>query len=149
MLSRQDKLFSLILLGILVVGTLSAISFPFTTHAQNDTDYFYEPSSAWDTNEAENPNVPDQSSDVSTNDEMTADFNQASGDAEGVSNSPVNTDSNTSQANGRINSDPIADAGVNLEVDENSNVVLDGRGSIDRDGEISSYSWIQVDGSPT
>ena len=40
---------------------------------------------------------------------------------------------------------PVADAGPNQNVDENSEVTLDGSSSIDPDGEIVSYLWT-VDG---
>jgi rhodanese-related sulfurtransferase len=44
-------------------------------------------------------------------------------------------------------SEPVADAGENLEVLETHRVQLDGSGSYDNDGDIESYAWAQVDGS--
>jgi hypothetical protein len=44
------------------------------------------------------------------------------------------------------NTPPLADAGVDQTVDEGSNVTLNGSGSIDPDGVISSYQWTQTGG---
>lgn len=41
---------------------------------------------------------------------------------------------------------PVADAGKDQTVDENSAVVLDGSGSYDPDGDSLSYSWVQQPG---
>jgi hypothetical protein len=43
-------------------------------------------------------------------------------------------------------SPPVANAGPDQEVEENSTVTLDGTASYDTDGEIVSYSWTQVAG---
>jgi hypothetical protein len=50
--------------------------------------------------------------------------------------------------NPNYNSHPIANAGIDFEVEEGSSgVLLDGTGSIDLDGEIVQYLWEQVEGS--
>lgn len=46
------------------------------------------------------------------------------------------------------NSPPTADAGPDLHVAAGEPVQLDGTGSVDPDGAIASYSWIQEDGPP-
>jgi PKD domain len=43
---------------------------------------------------------------------------------------------------------PVANAGPDFEVDEQSNVMLDGSSSTDEDGSIATYSWNQVGGPP-
>lgn len=43
---------------------------------------------------------------------------------------------------------PIADAGGDLAVDENTFVVLDGSASVDPDGGTLTYQWSQVAGTP-
>lgn len=45
------------------------------------------------------------------------------------------------------NVDPVANAGPNLTVDEQSLVTLDGSSSMDSDGNIASYDWLQTGGS--
>ena len=47
-----------------------------------------------------------------------------------------------------INQSPIADAGLDQTVQENSPVTLDGTGSYDPDLEALTYQWTQVGGSP-
>ena len=42
------------------------------------------------------------------------------------------------------NSPPVADAGDNRSVASGSSVILDGSGSLDRDGTIVTYSWEQI-----
>jgi 6-phosphogluconolactonase (cycloisomerase 2 family) len=42
----------------------------------------------------------------------------------------------------------VADAGPDLIVDEGSSVTLDGNGSHDTNGTISSYSWVQLSAAP-
>ena len=46
-----------------------------------------------------------------------------------------------------VNNPPIADAGDDQTVQENSSVNLDGSGSYDLDGEALTYSWVQTAGS--
>jgi hypothetical protein len=41
---------------------------------------------------------------------------------------------------------PVASAGENQQVDENSEVTLDGTESYDSDGNITSFSWVQISG---
>jgi hypothetical protein len=48
----------------------------------------------------------------------------------------------------RQNFMPVANAGPDFEVDEQSNVMLDGSSSTDEDGSIATYSWNQVGGPP-
>jgi len=43
---------------------------------------------------------------------------------------------------------PVADAGDDAEVGEGAEVVLDGSDSFDADGDIVSYAWEQISGSP-
>lgn len=45
-----------------------------------------------------------------------------------------------------VNHPPIADAGLDKTVAENSVVVLDGSGSYDPDGESITYAWVQTAG---
>lgn len=45
-----------------------------------------------------------------------------------------------------INSLPVANAGLDQTVEEGDVVILNGSGSIDSDGSISSYSWIRISG---
>jgi hypothetical protein len=47
-----------------------------------------------------------------------------------------------------INNSPVADAGDDQTVQEESLVTLDGSGSYDPDNESITYSWIQTAGSP-
>lgn len=47
-----------------------------------------------------------------------------------------------------VNVAPNADAGPDQNVEEAALVTLDGTGSVDPDGTIASYSWIQVSGPP-
>ena len=47
-----------------------------------------------------------------------------------------------------INNAPIAEAGADQTVDENSAVSLDGSGSSDPDSDPLSYAWSQVGGTP-
>ena len=44
------------------------------------------------------------------------------------------------------NAAPVADAGADQVVVSESKVLLDGRGSTDRDGSVASYSWTQTGG---
>ncbi|MBN2374625.1 hypothetical protein JXL19_12655 [bacterium] len=44
------------------------------------------------------------------------------------------------------NLSPVADAGYDQTVNENTTVILDGSNSFDPDGSIVSYRWTQVDG---
>ncbi len=46
-----------------------------------------------------------------------------------------------------VNNDPVANAGADQSVMENSSVSLDGAASNDNDGSIDSYSWSVVTGS--
>jgi hypothetical protein len=46
-----------------------------------------------------------------------------------------------------VNSDPIANAGPDMTVNENTMVVLSGSGS-DPDGDTLTYSWVQMSGPP-
>ena len=48
-----------------------------------------------------------------------------------------------------INQAPVANAGVDQTVNENTVVNLDGSGSSDADGAIASYAWVQTAGSTT
>lgn len=48
-----------------------------------------------------------------------------------------------------INQAPIADAGINLSIDELNQAGLNGSASTDTDGTIVSYSWVQTDGTPS
>ncbi len=45
-----------------------------------------------------------------------------------------------------VNEIPVANAGVDLNVDETKTVILNGSVSRDSDGTISSYAWIQTSG---
>ncbi len=45
------------------------------------------------------------------------------------------------------NAAPVANAGTDQTVDELETVILDGSGSSDRDGSISTYAWTQVAGT--
>lgn len=56
-------------------------------------------------------------------------------------------DSKDSSPNGTANSPPVASAGNNQTVDENTVVTLDASGSSDSDGSISSYQWTQTGGT--
>lgn len=47
-----------------------------------------------------------------------------------------------------VNNDPVADAGTDKTLNENSAVQLNGSGSTDPDGDPLTYSWTQVDGTP-
>lgn len=49
-------------------------------------------------------------------------------------------------ANSPVNANPIADAGTDQTVDEQTMVTITGSGT-DVDGTIASYSWIQTDGT--
>lgn len=49
----------------------------------------------------------------------------------------------------RENIPPNADAGEDQTADEDSLVTLDGNNSYDKDGNITSYSWIQDSGNPS
>lgn len=44
------------------------------------------------------------------------------------------------------NAPPVANAGADLQVIGTSTVILDGRGSLDKDGDIVSYEWTQIGG---
>ena len=46
------------------------------------------------------------------------------------------------------NQPPVADAGTDFSVDENSQVELDGSASYDPDGDTLTYEWMQVGGTP-
>ena len=46
-----------------------------------------------------------------------------------------------------INNDPIANAGADQTVDENTAVSLDGSGSSDPDSDLLTYAWSQIGGS--
>lgn len=46
-----------------------------------------------------------------------------------------------------VNANPEANAGAELTVDEQTTVTLDGSGSSDSDGSISSYEWLQTAGA--
>jgi hypothetical protein len=48
-----------------------------------------------------------------------------------------------------VNDPPVANAGADQTVAEGDPVTLDGAGSLDQDGSISSYSWTQTSGSTT
>ena len=48
-----------------------------------------------------------------------------------------------------VNIAPVASAGVDQTVDEQSAVNLDASGSTDADGTIQSYAWTQTSGTPT
>lgn len=84
-----------------------------------DTNYYFEPSSDGNTNNSVewngSANGPDQSSDASTSGGMNTEFNQDGGNDEGVTDGQTKTDQNTSQPNGIVHSEPIANAGGNLE----------------------------------
>jgi hypothetical protein len=43
---------------------------------------------------------------------------------------------------------PVANAGEDQAVSQGSTVALSGTGSVDPDGSISGYNWVQTDGSP-
>jgi len=61
------------------------------------------------------------------------------------SGSPLNTDRDTAIV--RVNTAPIADAGPDLVAAPGEEVVLDGSGSVDPDGEIAEWLWRFPDGS--
>ena len=46
-----------------------------------------------------------------------------------------------------VNEAPVADAGDNRNVDKGDEVCLDGSGSFDNDGTISSWEWVQIEGT--
>lgn len=50
-------------------------------------------------------------------------------------------------ADGTVNVPPIADAGVDRSVTPSASVTLDGSGSSDLDGSITSYVWTQLTGT--
>lgn len=45
-----------------------------------------------------------------------------------------------------VNQSPTADAGIDMTLNENSPVTLDGSNSSDPDGDALSYSWVQIGG---
>jgi hypothetical protein len=47
-----------------------------------------------------------------------------------------------------VNKNPIADAGENQTISEETTVALDGTGSYDPDGGVLAYLWIQISGLP-
>ena len=47
-----------------------------------------------------------------------------------------------------VNADPVADAGPNQNVNEQTLVTLNGGGSSDSDGSINAYAWNQTNGMP-
>ena len=47
-----------------------------------------------------------------------------------------------------LNSPPVANAGPDQAINEGVLVTLDGNGSYDKDGTITSYSWTQLSGPP-
>ncbi|WP_224242425.1 PKD domain-containing protein [Hyalangium gracile] len=47
-----------------------------------------------------------------------------------------------------MNAPPVADAGPDQTVDEQSIVTLEGLGSTDPDGSIRQYAWAQLSGPP-
>ena len=47
-----------------------------------------------------------------------------------------------------VNAPPVADAGADQTVDAGANVTLNGTGSRDSDGVITSFTWIQTAGTP-
>ncbi len=46
-----------------------------------------------------------------------------------------------------VNAHPVADAGSDQNIDENTQVTLDGSGSFDNDGSIASWEWVQTEGT--
>ncbi len=46
-----------------------------------------------------------------------------------------------------VNTPPIANAGADITSNKNTLTTLDGSGSLDRDGNIMSYAWVQTVGS--
>jgi PKD repeat protein len=61
------------------------------------------------------------------------------------SGSPVNTDRDTATV--RVNAAPIADAGPDRVAAPGEEVVLDGSGSVDPDGDVAEWLWRFPDGS--
>lgn len=58
--------------------------------------------------------------------------------------------SSSPQEAGAVNKSPIASAGVSQSIDEAALVTLNASGSIDSDGVIAAYSWVQMsNGAPT
>lgn len=47
-----------------------------------------------------------------------------------------------------VNNDPTADAGLDITLNENSAIQLNGNASSDPDGDPLTYSWVQVSGPP-
>ena len=126
---QKRHLVSISIILILVGSSIvSSINFPVIAYAQNDTSNVSSDDS--------NPGVEDEN----TNRGSSEESNQPSLPEEG---------GNNFQSIGGQNLSPIANAGPDLEVDESSNVVLDGSASADQDGLVSSYSWQQTDGLPT
>ncbi len=147
----------LLMVILLLSGTVSATSMPITLYAQSDTDFDsgvvssdVSPHNNLAMDEGQNGD--EGTSDVTDSNDGIDDFSQVSTDETVVDNG---IDSNQDDANSSDDnlptddtqgSDPIADAGEDFEVEENTDVRLDGSASIDQDGEISSYSWEQTDG---
>lgn len=94
-----------------------------------------------------NPNQGFTDTEQDTRDNSNTKNFEDSTDSE--SDSDQTNSNNEIQTENGPNSKPVADAGPDLEVDEGDRVVLDGSSSKDNDGSISTYSWNQIDGSPS
>ena len=148
----------LLIVILLLSGT--ATSMPIAVYAQSDTisdsgtvSSDVNPHNDLATDDSQNGVIESEGdSDVSDSNEGIDDISQVSTDETVVDNKIDNNQDEANSSDDNLptdatrGSDPIADAGKDFEVDENTDVLLDGSASVDQDGEISSYSWEQTDG---